>query len=159
MALEVALRRLTINAIQSDAAVQAHLRAFLGFPPLKAGGSLSGGGGEGAGAAGRLAGVDAEVARHLARVPADLELALSGGRGSVDPVPLLGNLRAAMWMVLSGAAHKVGGRRRRKWWCWWWWWYRFYDTSYTSKQRLGLSVWVYVVGRCVASVYVPFTCC
>lgn len=104
MALEVALRRLTINAVQSDASVQAHLRAFLGFPPLRR--APSGG----AGAAGRLAGVDADVARHLARVPADLELALPGGSlGAAAPVPLLGNLRVAMWMLLSGAAHKVGG--------------------------------------------------
>lgn len=105
MALEVALRRLTINAVESDTAVQAHLRAFLGFPPLKR--APSGG----VGAAGRLAGVDAEVARHLARVPVDLELALPGGSVGLAPVPLLGNLRVVMWMLLSGAAHKVGFRR------------------------------------------------
>ena len=103
VALEVALRRLTINAVQSDASVQAHLRAFLGFPPLKM--ALSGG----AGAAARLAGVAADVARHLARVPVDLELTLPGGSVGTAPVPLLGNLRVVMWILLSGAAHKVGG--------------------------------------------------
>lgn len=98
MALEVALRRLAISAVQSEPAVQADLRAFLGFPPTKAFST-------GAGVGGRLAGVDAEVARHLVRVPLDLELALPAR--VLAPLPLLGNLRVAMWMLLSGAAHKV----------------------------------------------------
>lgn len=92
MALEVALRRLAISAVQSDVVVQADLRAFLGFPPC--------------GGAGRLAGVDSHVARYLIRVPVDLELSLPGR--AMAPVPLLPNLRVAMWMLLSGAAHKVG---------------------------------------------------
>lgn len=100
MALEVALRRLTISAVQSGLpAVQADLRAFLGFPPVKMKAF------SGAGAGGRLAGVDAEVARHLVRVPLDLELSLP--TRLLAPVPLLGNLRVAMWMLLSGVAHEV----------------------------------------------------
>lgn len=91
MALEVALRRLTINARRADAAVQADLRAFLGFP-VCAGESW-------------LAGLDAEIVRHLARVPWDLELTLPS-RG-LPLIPLLSNLRVTMWMLLSGAAHKV----------------------------------------------------
>ena len=46
------------------------------------------------------------MARHLVRVPVDLELSLPAR--AVAPVPLLANLRVAMWMLLSGAAHKVG---------------------------------------------------
>lgn len=87
VALEVALRRLTINAIRADAAVQADLRAFLGFPPCPTS-------------------FDADIVRHLARVPPNLELALPA-RGP-SPIHLLSNLRLTMWMLLSGAAHKVG---------------------------------------------------
>lgn len=92
MALEVALRRLAINAVRADGAVQADLRAFLGFPPCNS--------------PSRLAGVDSEVLRHLARVPPNVELALPP-RGP-PPISLLRNLRITMWMLLSGAAHKVG---------------------------------------------------
>ncbi|CAM9243508.1 unnamed protein product [Ectocarpus sp. 13 AM-2016] len=91
VALEVALRRLAISAVQSDVVVQADLRAFLGFPPCEG--------------AGRLAGVDSHVARYLIRVPVDLELSLPAR--AMAPVPLLPNLRVAMWMLLSGAAHKA----------------------------------------------------
>ncbi|CAM9698483.1 unnamed protein product, partial [Ascophyllum nodosum] len=85
VALEVALRRLTINAVRADAVVQADLRAFLGFPPC-------------------AAGVDAEVVRHLVRVPSDLELALSSR--IISPPPLLSAFRVTLWMLFSGAAHK-----------------------------------------------------
>ncbi|CAM9160813.1 unnamed protein product [Ectocarpus sp. 12 AP-2014] len=91
VALEVALRRLAISAVQSDVVVQADVRAFLGFPPCEG--------------AGRLAGVDSHVARYLIRVPVDLELSLPAR--AMAPVPLLPNLRVAMWMLLSGAAHKA----------------------------------------------------
>lgn len=91
VALEVALRRLAINAVRADSTVQADVRAFLGFPPCPG--------------RGLLAGVDAEVARHLARVPPQLELSLPE-RGP-RPVSLLNNLRVTMWMLLSGAAYKV----------------------------------------------------
>lgn len=80
-----------INAVRGDSSVQADLRAFLGFPPCPG--------------PGLLAGVDAEVRCHLARVPCNLELALKAA--SLRPLSVLGNLRVAMWMVLSGAAHKV----------------------------------------------------
>lgn len=92
MALEVALRRLAINAIRADAAVQADLRAFLGFPACPG--------------ASWLSGLDAEVVRYLARVPQNLELALPAL--ALAPIPVLSDLRVTMWMVLSGAAHKVG---------------------------------------------------
>lgn len=92
MALEVALRRLAINAIRADAAVQADLRAFLGFPACSGSSWLSG--------------LDAGVVRYLARVPSNLELVLP--TLALAPIPVLSDLRVAMWMVLSGAAHKVG---------------------------------------------------
>lgn len=91
MALEIALRRLVINAVRADSAVQADLRAFLGFPALSH--------------CGLLAGVDAEILRHLARMPPDLELTLAAP--GLHPLPLLSNLRIVMWMLLSGAAKKV----------------------------------------------------
>lgn len=96
MALEVALRRLTINAIRADSCVQADVRAFLGFPPCPG--------------TGLFAGVDAEVARHLARMPSELELALpeQGPR----QLSLLISLRVTVWMLLSGAAHKVNDQYR-----------------------------------------------
>lgn len=93
MALEVALRRLAINAVRADSAVQADLRAFLGFPHCPG--------------TGLLAGVDAEVGRYLARVPPHLELVLPALR--LPPLSLLGDLRVCMWMLLSGAAQKVDG--------------------------------------------------
>lgn len=91
VALEVALRRLTINAVRADAAVQADLRAFLGFPSYPGRSWLSG--------------LDAELVRHLVRVPSNLELVLSAR--ALTPIPLFSNLRLTMWMLLSGAAHKV----------------------------------------------------
>lgn len=94
MALEVALRRLTINALRADATVQAELRAFLGFPACPG--------------ASWLAGVDAEIVRHLVRMPSNLEVALPSP--GLAPIPLLSNFRVSIWMLLSGAANKASLR-------------------------------------------------
>lgn len=127
VALEVALRRLAINAVRADSSVQADVRAFLGFPPCPG--------------TGLLAGVDAEVARHLVRVPPQLELSLPE-RGP-RPLSLLNNLRVTMWMLLSGAAHKVDGTQ---------------SPRLTSTQRL-LRLWVFarVRGRCFRHTHI-FAC-
>lgn len=91
MALEVALRRLVINAARADGAVQADLRAFLGFPACSY--------------PGRSAGIDPEVLRHLARIPQGINHAFQATY--LQPLSLLEDLRVVMWMVLSGAAQKV----------------------------------------------------
>ncbi|CAM9229540.1 unnamed protein product [Discosporangium mesarthrocarpum] len=89
VALEVMLRRLALNAVRADVEVQGEVRAFLGFPARGGMGQLTGTGTPG----------------HLANFPPHLELSLPPH--GATPVSVVGDLRIAIWMLLSGAAKKA----------------------------------------------------